>query len=60
MKNRQSPNGSLLKDIAFYITEMLTIFGAISSNDTFGFPLDNKSQTLNVRYYCNFLKLNVF
>ncbi|XP_011495221.1 PREDICTED: cysteine--tRNA ligase, cytoplasmic [Ceratosolen solmsi marchali] len=48
MKNRESPNGSLLQDIAIYITEIFTIFGAISSHDTFGFPLDDKNQNLNV------------
>jgi cysteinyl-tRNA synthetase len=33
------PNRLLLRNIASYITNMLKIFGAITGDDTIGFPL---------------------
>ncbi|XP_012280129.1 cysteine--tRNA ligase, cytoplasmic [Orussus abietinus] len=39
MKDCKTPNTLLLRDIAVYITKMLTIFGTISSHDAIGFPI---------------------
>lgn len=48
VKDCSNPNTLLLRDIAVYITKILTIFGAISNHDAIGFPLDDESQSVNV------------
>lgn len=39
IRERKPPNSLLLRDIATYITEMLTIFGAIDTPKQLGFPV---------------------
>ncbi|XP_076179076.1 cysteine--tRNA ligase, cytoplasmic isoform X2 [Ptiloglossa arizonensis] len=49
MNQCKQPNTLLLRDVAIYITKMFTIFGAISSShDTIGFPIDDKTTSVNV------------
>lgn len=49
VKQNKNPNTLLLRDIAVYITKILTIFGTItSSHDNIGFPIDNETTKTNV------------
>lgn len=50
VKEIKQPNTLLLRDVAVYITKMFTIFGVISSHDNVGFPVDNSTTNLNVRF----------
>lgn len=43
-------NEILLKNIAFYITKLMQVFGVIRSSESIGFPLSSKSDT-NVNIY---------
>ncbi|KAG8035110.1 hypothetical protein G9C98_001600 [Cotesia typhae] len=43
LKESKTPNILLLKDIAVYVTRMLTIFGAIKSHEGIGFPLETEA-----------------
>ncbi|KAF7407691.1 hypothetical protein HZH66_002228 [Vespula vulgaris] len=49
VKQNKNPNTLLLRDIAVYITKILTIFGTItSSHDNIGFPIDNETTKTNM------------
>lgn len=48
----QDANGILLKNIAQYITEILSIFGAIPKDDTIGFPVGVQAQKVSVMVSC--------
>ncbi|KAB0790824.1 hypothetical protein PPYR_15179 [Photinus pyralis] len=39
LRDNKQPNGVLLRDIASYITYILSVFGAINKEDTIGFPI---------------------
>lgn len=61
MNQNKNPNTLLLRDIAVYITKMFIIFGAIpSSYDAIGFPLDEETNSTNVRQIQNFRKNYVY
>lgn len=39
LRDNKQPNGVLLRDIASFITYILSVFGAINKEDTIGFPI---------------------
>ncbi|XP_008556056.1 cysteine--tRNA ligase, cytoplasmic [Microplitis demolitor] len=43
VKDAKNPDTLLLRDIAVYVTKMLTIFGAIKKQEGIGFPIDNEA-----------------
>nr|CAH7726850.1 unnamed protein product [Callosobruchus chinensis] len=44
LRERKPPNMLLLKDIAGYVTKMLTIFGAIKEQPKIGFPVSSNNE----------------
>lgn len=54
LRDNKSPNNLLLRDIAVYITRILSVFGAISgSQETIGFPISDDAGDCNnvsIRY----------
>nr|CAI5849666.1 unnamed protein product [Callosobruchus analis] len=44
LRERKPPNMLLLKDIAGYVTKMLTIFGAIKDQPKIGFPVSSNNE----------------
>ncbi|VEN48505.1 unnamed protein product [Callosobruchus maculatus] len=44
LRERKPPNMLLLKDIAGYVTKMLTIFGAIKEQPRIGFPVSSSNE----------------
>ncbi|OXU20446.1 hypothetical protein TSAR_012516 [Trichomalopsis sarcophagae] len=48
IKDCQKPNTLLLRDIAVYITKIFTVFGAIATHDSIGFPLEDESKNVNL------------
>ena len=47
VKDCQKPNVLLLRDIAVYITKIFTVFGTITSHDSIGFPVEDKTANVS-------------
>ncbi|KAJ8668198.1 hypothetical protein QAD02_009861 [Eretmocerus hayati] len=48
VKDCAKPNTLLLRDVAVYITKIFTTFGAVTSQDSIGFPLEGDAQNVNL------------
>lgn len=48
LRDCKQPNAVLLRDIATYITNILTVFGTITAETSIGFPVSSQSTSGNV------------